>query len=116
MLKQDVLDYFKTQVAAARAVGISKQGVWMWPEVVPQAHAWKLQILTEGKLKVDPSLYPKVTHPTKVASTVLEKFLDACQENPQVLAGKLRVGQELHVRRVRAQVSKWFDELEANLS
>jgi hypothetical protein len=59
MLKRDVLNFYGTLEAVGKVVGISKQGVWMWPEVIPQGHAWKLQSLTGGRLKVIPSLYKR---------------------------------------------------------
>jgi hypothetical protein len=59
MWKTDVHAYFRTLAAIAKAVGISKQGVWMWPELVPEGHAYKLQFVTQGKLQVDASLYLK---------------------------------------------------------
>jgi hypothetical protein len=58
MKTADVVAYYGTYEAVGQAVGITKAGVWMWPERVPQAHAYKLQVLTGGKLRVDPSMYP----------------------------------------------------------
>jgi len=59
MRKADVHAHYGTLEKIAKAVGISKQGVWMWPDVVPEGHAYKLQFLTHGELKVNPALYSK---------------------------------------------------------
>ena len=59
MLKSDVHSHFGTLEAVGKAVGISKQGVWMWPRIVPEGHAYKLQVITHGALQVDPLLYVK---------------------------------------------------------
>jgi hypothetical protein len=61
MLKSAVHAYYGTLAKVAAVVGITKQGVWMWPKVVPQGHAWKLQVKSGGELTVDPTLYPKIT-------------------------------------------------------
>jgi hypothetical protein len=59
MLKSDVHAHFGTLEAVGKAVGISKQGVWMWPRIVPEGHAYKLQVITHGVLRVNPLLYVK---------------------------------------------------------
>lgn len=61
MLKKDVLAHFETQSAAARALGISHVAVGKWPEVVPEGSAYKLQVITGGKLRVNPDLYSKAS-------------------------------------------------------
>jgi transcriptional regulator with XRE-family HTH domain len=45
------------QVAAA--LGITRQAVEQWPDIVPEGSAYKLQAITAGDLKVDPALYAK---------------------------------------------------------
>jgi len=62
MFKADVHAHFGTLEAVGKAVGISKQGVWMWPKLVPEGHAYKLQVITHGKLRVNPLLYVKALH------------------------------------------------------
>lgn len=57
MLKADVLSHFKTQIAIARALDLSKGAVSQWGDVIPEKSAYKLQILTGGVLRVNPALY-----------------------------------------------------------
>jgi transcriptional repressor of cell division inhibition gene dicB len=57
MLKKDVLSYYETSKATALALGISRQAVEKWPDLVPESSAWKLQVITKGKLRVQPNLY-----------------------------------------------------------
>lgn len=57
MFKTDVLSHFKTGVAVARAVGVTKSAVSQWGDVIPEAMAYRVQAATRGKLKVNPSLY-----------------------------------------------------------
>lgn len=52
MKKQDVIDYYGSNLAVARALGISGAAVSRWGEVIPEKQALKLEKLTEGKLKV----------------------------------------------------------------
>lgn len=58
MLTEAAIRYFKTPAGVARALGVSRQAVAKWGEVVPEGSAYKLESLTGGELKVDPSLYP----------------------------------------------------------
>ncbi|MDU5771901.1 Cro/CI family transcriptional regulator [Acinetobacter sp.] len=49
MLKKDAVQAFKNNVEVAKAIGISKQAVSLWGEVVPELSALKL-------LKVKPEI------------------------------------------------------------
>jgi hypothetical protein len=60
MLKSDAHAHFGTLEAVGKAVGISKQGVWMWPKLVPEGHAYKLQTITDGALQVKPLHYTRL--------------------------------------------------------
>lgn len=60
MRKADAVSYFKTQQKLADAVKRSQSTVAGWGEVVPLDHAFVLEKLTGGKLKVNPALYPKL--------------------------------------------------------
>jgi transcriptional repressor of cell division inhibition gene dicB len=60
MLKSEAVAHFGTQVAVAKAVGISKQGVGNWRRFVPEGHAYKLQTTTEGALQVKPVHYVRL--------------------------------------------------------
>jgi DNA-binding transcriptional regulator Cro len=58
MRKTDVLLYYQGNGAAvARAIGYTRSAVQQWPEIIPEAAAYRLERATGGDLKVDPSLY-----------------------------------------------------------
>jgi hypothetical protein len=58
MRKTDVLAHFHDNGAAvARAIGYTRSAVQQWPEIIPEAAAYRLERATNGKLKVDPSVY-----------------------------------------------------------
>lgn len=59
MRKETAIAHFGTEADLARALRISRQAVNKWPDVVPEGVAYKLQILTGGKLQVDQSCYTK---------------------------------------------------------
>ena len=42
-----------------RVLGISRQAVDQWGEAVPEGSAYKLQVITGGRLQVDPACYKK---------------------------------------------------------
>lgn len=57
MRKVDALEFFKTTGAIAECLGVTSSAVSFWGEVVPEGSAYKLQVLTRGRLRVDPALY-----------------------------------------------------------
>lgn len=57
MRTKDVIDFYGTKIAVARALGISPSAVTQWTEIVPEKQAYKIQILTGGKVKINPRLY-----------------------------------------------------------
>lgn len=57
MRKQTVIEHFGTAAAVAEALGISRQAVSEWGEVVPKGAAYQLQVITAGRLAVDPTCY-----------------------------------------------------------
>lgn len=60
MKTADVLEHFDNDIyKVAEVLGITRQAVEQWGEVVPERSAYKLQVLTNDKLKVDPALYRK---------------------------------------------------------
>ena len=59
MKKADVVAHFGNESDVARALEISRQAVNAWPEIIPEGIAYKLQVLTAGRLRVDPNNYPK---------------------------------------------------------
>ena len=62
MLKKDVISHYGTSGHAAQALEISRQAVDKWPAVVPEGSAYKLQVITKGKLRVNPELYKSSNH------------------------------------------------------
>jgi hypothetical protein len=61
MKKSDVLEYYtkqcggdpkKAMTALAKALGCTYQNAWQMPEDVPEGTAYKLQVITNGELKV----------------------------------------------------------------
>lgn len=62
MRKADVKAHFGgTDTSVAKALGITRSAVWQWGEIVPERIAYKVQIITGGVLRVDPSVYEKRT-------------------------------------------------------
>ena len=51
MYKQDVIKFFGSIRAVAKALDISTQAVHQWHNVIPEAAAYKIEVLTDGKLK-----------------------------------------------------------------
>ena len=58
MLTIDAVQYFDGRRALAERLGITTQAVAKWGEAVPEGSAYKLQAVTNGRLRVDPSVYP----------------------------------------------------------
>lgn len=59
MLKQTAIEHFGGAVGLARAIGRTVQAIGEWPEIIPEGMAYKIQVITGGKLQVDPALYGK---------------------------------------------------------
>lgn len=63
MKKADVIHYYGGQSAAARALGLARQTVNAWGDVIPELQARRYADLTEGierngvVLRFDPSMY-----------------------------------------------------------
>jgi len=57
MLTNDAVQYFGGRRQLAEALGISRQAVEQWGKVVAKGAAYQLQVITEGKLVVDPKWY-----------------------------------------------------------
>jgi hypothetical protein len=70
MLKSDVMKQFETYQDVADVLGITRSAVQQWGELVPETSAYKLQVITAGRLRVDPSLYlvPKKTDNAEAAA------------------------------------------------
>lgn len=56
----DVLKHFDNSThAVAKALGITRQAVEQWGENVPETSAYKLQVITAGRLQVDAKAYAR---------------------------------------------------------
>lgn len=61
MRKKDALTYFQGNGAAlGRAIGVTRVTVHEWPAIIPLEPARALEIVTQGDLKIDESLYPRL--------------------------------------------------------
>lgn len=54
MKAKDVIDYFGSQTATAKALGVSIPSVWAWVrnKEVPELRQYQIEKVTNGKLKV----------------------------------------------------------------
>ena len=59
MLTEKVISHYGSKAAVARALGISAVAVTRWGKTVPEKRAARLEYLTNGSLKYDPSSYEK---------------------------------------------------------
>jgi len=57
MRTDDVLSFYGSRTAAARAIGITRAAVWQWGDIVPAISAMKYARVTGGRLKFNPSVY-----------------------------------------------------------
>jgi hypothetical protein len=57
MKKDNVIKHYKTAAKLAQVLGIAKQAVSNWGEVIPELQAFRLDRITHGDLKYDPSFY-----------------------------------------------------------
>jgi len=59
MKRDDLFKHFGGALATAKAFGVTKSAVYQWGEVVPELIAYKAQVLTAGRLQVDPAAYER---------------------------------------------------------
>lgn len=57
MKVETALDFYKTQQLLGKALGISQAAVSKWGQLMPEKQALKLERITDGALKYEPSLY-----------------------------------------------------------
>lgn len=57
MKKAIIVEYFHSNRAIAKVLGVTPQAVGQWRDIVPERVALKLERITNGALKYDPSLY-----------------------------------------------------------
>lgn len=53
MQKNDVLAFFGSITATAKAIGVSHAAVSKWDSTIPKGRAYQIEVLTGGKLKAD---------------------------------------------------------------
>jgi hypothetical protein len=59
MRKSEAIEFFGSQVAIAKALGIAEPSVSTWEDdAVPPLRQLQLEALSGGKLKADPSILP----------------------------------------------------------
>ncbi|MBS0878559.1 MULTISPECIES: Cro/CI family transcriptional regulator [unclassified Tatumella] len=61
MKKSELISYFGTTTAAAKALGVSKSTVSLWKKVVPWQYALLAEKVTNGGIKCSESEYPNIT-------------------------------------------------------
>jgi len=54
MKKEDAIKHFGSQSKLAQALGINKQAVHQWPEIVPIGRQYQIEVITNGELKAEP--------------------------------------------------------------
>ena len=59
MYKSVVVAHFGNTVKLAAFLKINSSAVSQWGEIIPEKQALKLEKLTDGSLKYDPTLYKK---------------------------------------------------------
>ncbi len=59
MLKKKVIEYFGNQLKTATALNLTRGSVSQWGDVIPEKQALRIEKLTDGNLKYDPTLYTK---------------------------------------------------------
>ncbi|BCL70549.1 Regulatory protein cro [Vibrio nigripulchritudo SFn27] len=60
MYKSEAVDHFGNALTLAKALKITSGAISLWGEIIPEKQALKLDRLTKGSLKYDPSLYEKI--------------------------------------------------------
>ena len=63
MKKSDAVQHFGSVKKLADALGLWPQTVYLWKDDVPELIAYKLQVITEGKLKVSDQPNEAKIHP-----------------------------------------------------
>lgn len=53
MTTKEVIDHFETQVAIARALGITQSAVSQWGDRPPMLRQYQIEIVTQGGLRAD---------------------------------------------------------------
>lgn len=67
MFTSDVIEHFGSAQAIAEALGISRQAVGQWRELVPPLSATRIEKISNGELAFDPDVYADWNNRTKSA-------------------------------------------------
>jgi hypothetical protein len=51
MTKQEVIEFFGSASKTGRALKITRQAVYDWPDIVPLKSQWRIELITRGALK-----------------------------------------------------------------
>jgi hypothetical protein len=51
MTKAEVIEYFGSASKTGRALKITRQAVYDWPDIVPLKSQWRIELMTHGALK-----------------------------------------------------------------
>lgn len=57
MEKQRAIEHYGSAPALSRALGISRQAVYQWGDIVPEKQAMRLERITGGTLPYDEDCY-----------------------------------------------------------
>ena len=57
MYKDSIITHFNGTTKTAEALGVTHSAVCQWGKIIPEKQALKVERLTNGSLKYDPSLY-----------------------------------------------------------
>ncbi|EGG93542.1 hypothetical protein IMCC1989_1083 [gamma proteobacterium IMCC1989] len=61
MYKSDAISHYGNAVKLAEALDITSGSISQWGEIIPEKQALRLEKITNGALKHDPSLYLKAS-------------------------------------------------------
>lgn len=62
MDKSTVIAHFGGSAKVAAALGISRQAVYGWPEIVPPRRQYEIERITDGALKADVNAEARLAH------------------------------------------------------
>lgn len=65
MYTEEVIKFFGSKTATAKALKISQVAVTRWGQLVPEKRALRIEKLTSGVLTYDPKLYDDYTEQQK---------------------------------------------------
>lgn len=54
MQKSQAIEHFGGVAKLAGLLNLTRQAIYMWPEIVPDLYRYKLHVLSDGKLPLEP--------------------------------------------------------------